>query len=276
MMIRKLLREPLFHFLLLGGALFYLYASVSGDPASAGSEIVIDEQQLSILSSSFERVWQRAPTEVEVQALVDAHIQEEVMYREGVLLSLDRDDAIVRRRVAQKMSFIADGLVPNAPTEAELESWLAGNASDYRVPAIFSLRQVYIDPQRHADDLESVVASTKAALSSTPAEVLLGDSTMLPSMTTKASQLAIERTFGSEFAVAIEALEVGGWQGPVQSSFGLHFVDISERVPARDPLLDEVRSAVQRDFLNSRSQEISEAFYQSLLERYTIRYTSAE
>ncbi len=276
MMIRKLFREPLFHFLLLGGALFYLYASVNGDPASAGSEIVIDEQQLSTLSSAFERVWQRAPTEVEVQALVDAHIREEVMYREGVLLSLDRDDAIVRRRVAQKMSFIADGLVPNAPTEAELESWLADNAGDYRVPAIFSLRQVYIDPQRHADDLESVVAGTKAALSSTPAEVLLGDSTMLPSMTTNASQLAIERTFGSEFAAAIEALEVGGWQGPVRSSFGLHFVDISERVPARDPLLDEVRSAVQRDFLNSRSQEIGEAFYQSLLERYTIRYTSAE
>jgi hypothetical protein len=120
------------------------------------------------------------------------------------------------------------------------------------------------------------IAGIRFEQRATPAEALSGDSTMLPSTTTNASQRAIERTFGSEFAAAIEVLEVGGWQGPVQSSFGLHFVDISERVPARDPLLDEVRSAVERDFLNSRSQEIGEAFYQVLLERYTIRYTSAE
>ena len=198
------------------------------------------------------------------------------MYREGITLNLDRNDAIVQRRVAQKMSFIADGLVPDAPADVELQSWLVDHADTYRIPPSFSLRQVYIDPQRHAGELESVIASTRTALAVASDEALAGDPTMLPRSLENADQREIARTFGSEFADAILGVDVGKWQGPIRSSFGLHFVDISEHIPARDPSLDEVRSAVERDFLNSRSAEISDAFYQSLLARYTVRYADAE
>ena len=47
-----------------------------------------------------------------------------------VVLGLDRDDMIVRRRLAQKMEFLAEDLstVPE-PTNAELETWFKQNAS---------------------------------------------------------------------------------------------------------------------------------------------------
>jgi hypothetical protein len=276
MTIKNFLREPLLHFLVLGTGLFFLYGNINNESADARSEIVIDASRLSILSTAFERVWQRAPTDAEVQGLIDSYVREEVMYREGISLSLDRNDAIVRRRVAQKMSFIADGLVPDTPTDAELQLWLAEHAEDYRISTSHSLRQIYINPQRHADDLESVIASMSTALVVASDETLAGDPTMLPSSLLSAGQRDIERTFGSEFADAILGVEVGSWQGPIRSSFGLHFVDISERTAARDPSLEEVRSAVERDFLNSRSLEINEAFYQSLLERYAVRYSDAE
>ena len=276
MTLRKILREPLLHFLVLGAGLFFLYDNINSESANTRNEIVIDENRLSIVSATFERVWQRAPTDAELQGLIDSYVREEVMYREGIALNLDRGDAIVRRRVAQKMSFIADGLVPDVPTDAELQSWLLSRADEYRVPPSFSLRQVYIDPQRHAGELEAVIASTRKALADVSSEVLAGDPTMLPRSTENANQRDIERAFGSEFADAILGVEVGSWQGPIRSSFGLHFVDISEYIPARDPSLEEVRSAVERDFLNSRSLEISDAFYQALLQRYTVRYADAE
>ncbi len=276
MTTRKLLREPLLHFLVLGAGLFFLYDNIDSESANARNEIVIDENRLNIISATFERVWQRAPTDAELQGLIDSYVREEVMYREGIAVNLDRGDAIVRRRVAQKMSFIADGLIPDVPTDTELQSWLLSHADEYRVPPSFSLRQVYIDPQRHVGELETVIASTRKALAATSSETLAGDPTMLPRRMESADQRDIERTFGSEFGDAILDVEVGSWQGPIRSSFGLHFVDISKHIPARDPSLDEVRSAVERDFLNSRSQEISEAFYQSLLERYTVRYADAE
>lgn len=276
MTLRKILREPLLHFLVLGAGLFFLYDNINSESANTRNEIVIDENRLSIVSATFERVWQRAPTDAELQGLIDSYVREEVMYREGIALNLDRGDAIVRRRVAQKMSFIADGLVPDVPTDAELQSWLLSHADEYRVPPSFSLRQVYIDPQRHAGELEAVIASTRKALADVSSEVLAGDPTMLPRSTENANQRDIERAFGREFADAILGVEVGSWQGPIRSSFGLHFVDISEYIPARDPSLEEVRSAVERDFLNSRSLEISDAFYQALLQRYTVRYADAE
>jgi len=276
MTIRKLLREPLLHFFVLGAGLFFLYDNIDGESPDARNEIVIGENRLSIISATFERVWQRAPTDAELQGLIDSYVREEVMYREGIALNLDRDDAIVRRRVAQKMSFIADGLVPEVPTDTELQSWLLSHAGEYRVPPRFSFRQVYIDPQRHAGELESVIASMRKTLAAASDETLAGDPTMLPRSLENADLRDVERTFGSEFGDAILGVEVGSWQGPIRSSFGLHFVDIAEHIPARDPLLIEVRSAVERDFLNSRSQEISDAFYQSLLERYTVRFADAE
>jgi hypothetical protein len=276
MTIRKFLREPLLHFLVLGAGLFFLYDNINSESANARNEIVVDENRLRIISATFERVWQRAPTDAELQGMIDSYVREEVMYREGIALNLDRDDAIVRSRVAQKMSFIADGLVPDVPTDTELQSWLLSHAGEYRVPPSYSLRQVYIDPQRHAGELEAVIASTRTALAAASGETLAGDLTMLPRSLQNADQRDIERTFGSEFADALLGVEVGSWQGPIRSSFGLHFIELAEHIPARDPSLDEVRSAVERDFLNSRSQEISNAFYQLLLERYTVRYADAE
>lgn len=267
----EVLREPLLHFLVLGLFLFLLYGLVAGPAGPADDEIVIDQARLTGLVANFEKTWRRQPTDAELQGLIDAWVREEVLYREGVSAGFDRNDPIIRRRVAQKMSFIADGLVPETPGDAELQDWLRENIATYQIPASYSLRQVYIDPQRHASDLDKTLESTLAALASGADPKTLGDSSLLLSEVEAASSRDIARIFGTVFVEGLADVDVGEWAGPVQSGYGLHYVHVSDYTPARDPALDEVRAAVERDVLNDKSEQINETFYTSLLERYTLR-----
>lgn len=276
MTAKKFLHEPLLHFFGLGLLLFVLFAVVNDDSGRSAEEIVIDQVRVSGLSANFEKTWQRPPTAEELQNMIDTWVREEVLYREGVAIGFDLGDPVIRRRVAQKMSFVADGMVPDAPGDAELEAWLADNASDYEIPAVYTLQQVYIDPQRHTDDLDVFAKSVQASLADSADAKLLGDSTLLPAEITSLSSVELARIFGSEFVSALTAMSVGNWQGPVSSGYGLHFVKIDEHIAARKADLEEVRAAVVRDVLSDKSQKINEAFYAALRERYTVRIESIE
>jgi hypothetical protein len=276
MTVKKLPNEPLVHFFLLGLLLFALFSIVNNDSGRSAEEIVIDQVRMSGLVANFEKTWQRSPTAEEQQSLIDAWVREEVLYREGVAIGFDLGDPVIRRRVAQKMSFVADGVVPDSPEEADLETWLAANVEDYMVPAFFTLQQVYIDPQRHADDLDAFVNSIRTSLDTGASTRSLGDSTLLPTEMVSSSSVELARVFGTDFAVALTETTVGDWQGPIRSGYGLHFVKIDEHIAAREPKLEEVRAAVERDFQSDQSQKISDAFYAALLDRYTVRIEPVE
>lgn len=192
------------------------------------------------------------------------------MYREGVALGLDVNDSVVRRRIAQKMAFIADGLAPEPPTDADLEAWLEANADTYRIEPVYSLRQVYFDPAKHGDDLRTRMGdmvSTMGQSTSVPA----GDATLLPSELQSVRLSDVARAFGSDFADALGDLPLGEWHGPIGSAYGPHLVQVLEKTPGRQPTLDEARAAVERDWSAARTEELNEAFYQGVRERYTVR-----
>jgi hypothetical protein len=276
MTVKKFLYEPLVHFFVLGLLLFVLFAVVNDDSGRSAEEIVVGQARLSGLVANFEKTWQRPPTAEEEQNLIDSWVHEEILYREGVAIGFDLDDPVIRRRVAQKMSFVADGVVPDSSEEAELEAWLAVNAEDYRIPAVYTLQQVYIDSQRHADDLDVFVISVRTSLDRGVDAKVLGDSTLLPAEITSSSSVELTRVFGTDFADALAELSVGDWQGPVRSGYGLHFVKIDELIAAREADLEEVRAAVERDVMSDKSQKINDAFYAALRERYTVRIESTE
>ena len=276
MTVRALLREPLVHFFALGLLLFLLYGLVSDQSAPATDEIVLDQGRLAALVAGFEKTWRRNPTDEEMQGLIDAWVREEVLYREGLAVGFDQNDPVIRRRVAQKMTFIADGMVPESPTEAELEAWLSDNIGSYEIPASYTLRQVYVDPQRHPDDLEPVLQNTLAALRNGADPAQQGDSSLLLSAVESASSLDVARIFGTAFVEGLADVTVGEWVGPVQSGYGQHFVFVSDYVPARNPVLEEVRAAVERDVLSAKAKQINETFYSSLRDRYTVRIETLE
>jgi hypothetical protein len=269
--LRRLLGEPLLHFLALGALLFWLYGTLNAGRPAAPDEIVVDRARLESLAAQFERVWRRAPGEQELRGLVDGWVREEVLYREGLALGLDRDDPVVRRRVGQKLSFLADARAAGeAPSEAELRAWLEAHPDDYRVEARYGLRQVYFDPVRRGERLAADVAAARAALERGAGEAA-GDASLLPASLEETAASELARVFGPEFAQAVARLPVGGWHGPLASTFGVHLVELRSLDPARLPALDEVRAELERDLLRARSEEAAEAFYQSLRERYRVR-----
>ena len=108
--MKKILREPLLIFLLLGGAMFALSQQVSNDYQPDNAEIVVSKDQIQALELSFEKVWQRSPDARELIALIQSYIREEVLYREALALGLDKNDGVVRRRMSQKIQFLSEDL----------------------------------------------------------------------------------------------------------------------------------------------------------------------
>jgi hypothetical protein len=268
------LREPLLHFLLLGAALFAAYGWLNPGGGSAAGDIVVTEGRIRNLTETFARTWQRPPTGEELDGLVEDYIREEVLYREGVALGLDRDDTIIRRRLRQKLEFISEDEA-NAiePTDVELAEYLAKNADAYRVESQLTFTQVFLDPSR-GDRFDADAAALLDVLRTRGDKVdpaTLGDSLMLEPRYEFATESDIARLFGSEFEAALREQAVGEWVGPLKSGYGAHLVRLEARTPGRVAELAEVRNEVARDWAARRRLDLLDAQYQALRSRYQVR-----
>ncbi|MFL6547470.1 MAG: peptidyl-prolyl cis-trans isomerase [Povalibacter sp.] len=265
----RVLREPLLHFFLIGLALFGLYGWLKSDVPSSPNEIVISQGQLQSLQIQFERVWRRPASKDELQGLIDNWIREEVFYREGIAMALDRDDPIVRRRVGQKLEFILDSAEPPSPTDAELQAWLDAHPGEYEIEPVYSLKQVFFDPQRHGDKLDGDIATALRGLRS--GKSTEGDPTLLPAEMNAARETEMIQVFGQELVDRLKTLPIGSWQGPIHSDFGVHLVQVNKRDAGARAKLSDVRAAVERDLMQSRSEDAKQAMYKKLRSNYRVR-----
>lgn len=271
--MRRLSREPLLHFFVLGAALFALYGWLNRGIPDSPTEIFVSRGQVQSLQAQFERVWQRAATPEELQKLVDNWVREEVFYREGLAMGFDRDDPVVRRRIGQKLEFMIDSATPAVPGDAELQAWMDAHPASYQVEPVFSFQQVYFDPERHGATLDRTMLDARRSLAS--GHPVAGDSTLLPESMQTAPLSEVQQVFGNSFAATISALPVAGWQGPVTSGFGLHLVRLSESVPGHQATLAQVRAQVERDLLSARARQASDDIYRKLRANYRVRVESA-
>lgn len=271
--MRRLLREPLLHFFVLGAALFALYGWLNRGASGSPAEIFVSRGQVQSLEAQFERVWQRPATPEERQKLVDTWVREEVFYREGLAMGIDRDDPVVRRRIGQKFEFLIDSATPPAPADAELQAWLDAHAPNYQAEPVLSFQQLYFNPERRGATLDHDVAAARRSLAS--GKPAVGDPTLLPETMQSAPLSEVQQVFGDDFAAALGRLPVAGWQGPVQSGFGLHLVRLTESVPGRKAALEQVRAQVERDLLRARAQQASDDIYRRLRANYRVRVEPA-
>jgi parvulin-like peptidyl-prolyl cis-trans isomerase-like protein len=268
-----LLREPLFQFLVLGAALFGLFHLADKKKAGAPARIVISSARIANLADGFARTWRRPPSREELQGLVDDDIRDEVFYREGRAAGLDRDDVIIRRRVRQKMEFLAEDISAPEPSEEQLAAYLKANPERFRTEDRLTFQQVFLSAARRGraiDDDSKQVANALDRAEATVDKTALGDPFLLGEEFQAVSQSEVASLFGESFAKRISVMEQGRWQGPISSSFGQHFVYIGERIPGRLPPLDAVREAVRREWSNARRLEAEQKLYGSLRQRYEI------
>lgn len=263
--MKQILLEPLLHFIVLGALIFGVYQFVPNTNNSV--TFVVSKQRIQILSELFKATWHRSPTNKELNALIDDHILEELYYREALLLGLDQDDPVIRRRLQQKMEFISNDLSSLIDaTDVELELFLTKNIEKYRGEPTYTFKQIFIDPMKH--DKPYLLA--QQWLDSIELSKPNGDDTMLPETLNLKTQREISSIFGDEFSASITNEKSGIWLGPITSGFGLHLIYINNVQHEQKPLLDQVRDKVNRDWAYQQQGKLQLAMDARLRQKYGV------
>ncbi len=273
--VRKLVREPLFHFLLLGAVIFLGYGFWSRNKVAKPAEIIVTQGAIENLVTGFTRTWQRPPDESEVQGLLRDYVRQEVAYREAIALGLDRDDMVVRRRLQQKLEFLASEVTERAePSDKDLQDFLQANMEAFKSEPRFSFRQIYFNPQLHGSNTHQDAATLRDNLQRAGRRgdtANLGDPFLLEHSFDDLSLSDVKKIFGGGFASKLSSLQTAEWEGPIDSGFGTHLVFLLQRSEGRIPSLAEARDQVKREWMEAKRQEAKDKFYQALTGRYTVR-----
>jgi PPIC-type PPIASE domain len=273
-LMKKLVREPFIHFLLLGAAIFVAHRFVSGRGDNQPGKIVITQGQITSMVIGFSRTWQRPPNHEELGGLIRDRVREEVYYREAVAMGLDQDDPVIRRRLQQKLEFVTSDVAAVAePTDAELADYLKTHAASFGGERRLTFSQVYLDPSRRGEHLAQDANELLIQLRPQGLDVdlsSLGDVFLLEHRFEAAPTTEIAKQFGEKFAAKLADVPIGQWFGPVESGYGMHLVFVEERTERRLPELAEVRNAVRREWTNARRLEWNEKFLHNLLKHYEV------
>ena len=260
-------KEPFVHFVALGVLIFAVYALLNPNTTSAEHRIEVTAEDLGRLRALAVKQWGRAPDARQMDELVQSFVREEVLYRTAIANGLDRDDVIVRRRLAQKMEFLANDQV-RGPDENELQRYFAAHAKEYLRPATADFEQIYFSTDRRG---ASVNTDARQALENLKrGKPARGDNFMLEGIRVAQEREAIARDFGDAFADSVFSRPVDAWFGPIRSAHGLHLLRITQRKPEATGRFEAVRDKVAADMVNARVAAARDAAYARLLERYTV------
>lgn len=269
MSLRSIVREPLVHFALIGMALFMVFGQMA--PLDAGgTKIVISQAAVDDLARQYAGLWGRPPGSRQLASLVEANVRDEILYREGMALGLGRDDALIKRRVRQKLEIMLEEAAATAPpSDADLADYMARNPRRFMQPSLVSFEQIYFAFDEPGD-VEQRLAAARAAADRGTDVAALGDATLLPRRGTGVSIDLVARDFGAGFAEELRNTPLDRWSGPLRSAYGVHLVRVTERTPPRLPSLATVRSVVAREWENDRRKRALEVNYRRLRDAYVV------
>jgi hypothetical protein len=268
----RLLRDPLLHFIIAGGVLVALFQLTGSGGERSPEEIVVTAAQVASLKAAFAQSWGREPTAEEAENLVAEHIRDEVFYREAVAMGLDKDDAVIRRRLRQKMEFVAEVATEAEPTEAELKAYVGENAEKFRTEPTYSFSHVYFKLQTGPGLGPEKLNALLKALNDGAAQPEEQGDAFLPGFQFDGwTRSGVAQIFGETFASALEDAPLDRWGGPVASVYGVHLIHVGAREAATDPPFDEIRQVARREWLLDQREAANDALYDKLKARYTVR-----
>ena len=267
------------HLFVLGLAVFGLHAALNRGLGPAQ-----DDPYLVEVSSAdiewFRTMWKkrmgREPTVQDLRGQVNQVIRERILEREAVEMGLDKDDVVVRRRLAQKMEFLFKDLSTLAePSDEDLRRYLEENPGQYETPMQVTFTQVFFNTDKR--DVEGAEQAVKAFLESIEAGARspsathqLGDASTLPAHCEKCDAREIEGRFGTAFSETVKTLQSGSWHGPVISGYGVHAVYVQDRSDSRLPAFDEIRQRLQADWISEKRRASTQKAYQELRSQYRV------
>jgi parvulin-like peptidyl-prolyl isomerase len=253
-------REPLLHFLILAALLFGAYALFA---PSAKDTIVVDRATIDRLVREQEELLARPLSQEERRTAIQTLVDDQVLLREAYRRGLDRD-AVVQRHLVQKMRFVL-GEDQAEPSEAELRAFLESNRERYRTPPTVTLEQVfYAGPAAAPADLLD-----RLRAGADPEE--LGDRLdMLDPTLDRYGLRDLIGLVGPDVARRIFELPPDGWDGPMASERGVHFLRVLEHHPSAVPSFEELTEYLRQDWFFARQEEAVAARLVKLRASYRI------
>jgi hypothetical protein len=215
------------------------------------------------------------PDPATLNELVKADIHDEMLFREGLTLGLDKDDEIVRRRIIQKMKFLMEDLhSPPEPSLAQLDDYYRAHTERYALPARATFTHIYFSPTPGESNARSRAAAALQQLSR-PGQSLraraLGDPFPDLSDFAQYDRAQVERLFGrTDFAAAVFSAPPGQWVGPLRSAYGWHLLCVESRDGTRPQPLGAVRDKVRADYLLDSQARSNEMAFSALARKFTV------
>ena len=256
------LREPLLHFLVLGAALFALdhaFVTRADDPHLIVIDAAADDEARQV----FRAARGHDPDRTEMAALRGLWLNNEVLYREGLAMQVDRGDKAIRDRVIFKALSMVDANVSlPTPDDARLRQWFDRHRATYDEPARFDFQEAVLA----GDGSEAAVRAFVAALNAgTPGDAKAG----LRVYKARPGP-NLDQSFGDGFAKTLEAATPGAWF-PVSTRDGWRAVLLDAVTPPRPARFETVRNVVQLDWADATAAEQRTAAVAALARKYTVR-----
>ena len=267
--MKSLFREPLIHFMALGLILFAADHLWQNWQNKTDYTIYISPEEMQRQALIFASENRREPDERDLEALLFAHIEEQVLMREGQRLGLGENDTIIRRRLAQKMRFIlndVDSIDP--PTQAQLQDFYSQNPALFTQEATRSFEHIFFSPQTRPNiEADARALLTRGLGNNWRSQ---GDAFIMKRRYDRAAQSDIVKDFGRNFTNQIFALETDIWSGPIESALGLHLVRIRESSPSYLPEFETIKDDIEAQWQDRARREHNQNRLKALIDQYDI------
>ena len=271
-MFKKYLHEPLVHFLVLGGLIFFSYAYLNDDVSLNDTSIVLTKAEVKQLKFRWQKKHLREPSEEELQTLIDQTIYAEVMYREALTMGLDKNDLIIKRRLTQKLEFVTSDMGELLePSDETLLTYMSKHADRFKLATKMHFSQIYINPRKHKGTQNQKLEEIESLLKTqNPNSVNKGDVLAFSFEDKIWTQKQVQAKLGKEFAKSLFTVDQTTWQGPLKSAYGLHFVKVESNIEGELPKLETIRTVLKNEWMTAQREKNNQAFYKVLKSKYTI------
>lgn len=287
--MKRLLKEPLVHFLAAGLGLFVVFGLVNRtEPNMDRNVVVVDrdalltfvQYRIKAFNPTLAEKKLSALSDEELQLLIDDYVREEVLYREAILLGLDEDDYVIRRRLVQKLEFITEGFAESSANvdDAALRRYFDANKADYYVEPYVTFTHVFFETEDRPREQARALAEAKlvelnrngVVFSDAPKH---GDRFLYHVNYVERTADYVASHFGPDMTAALFELEPNDllWRGPFHSAYGVHLVMLTSNEPGREPELAELEGRVREDARRAAIQEETEVAIREIVATYDVR-----
>ncbi len=287
--MKKVIKDPLMHFLVLGLGLFVLFDLVASDDATYDSKVIkVDRDALLTFVKYRSRAFQPQAaaarldgmSDEELERLISDYVREEALHREAKALGVDKNDYIIKRRMIQSIEFITDGFVTAAVdvSDDDIAAHYEANREDYYINPFVTFTHVFYDGERHSRDETLALATTKLAelnrqqvpFSDAPRH---GDRFPYFVNYVERDPQFVASHFGLSMAEKVFGLESSDstWHGPFESEYGVHLVLLTRKAEGRYPELAEIEAIVRDDAERDAIAALKDKAIQAIVDTYEVR-----